>query len=148
MSALCFVRASCLRIGSAEEEIWSERGSLPWSCSASMFVILPFLTVTRTWALPYRVSTASPVAVPEEPEGLPLPDEPLGVAVAAAVVVRVEDAVDAVAVWVAACGWNARTPAVPAIVAAMTMGDRCMRRLSGQKVKDSKWMRLPGTPAR
>src|SRR5215213_7415644 len=146
MSALCFVRASCLRIGSAEEEIWSERGSLPWSCSASMFVILPFLTVTRTRALPYWVSTASPVAVPDAPEALPLADEPLGVAVAVAVAVRVVDAVDAVAVWVEAWGWKARTPAVPAMVAAMTMGDRCMGRLRCQEVKDSKWIWLPGTP--
>src|SRR3954454_13732858 len=124
MSALCFVRASCLRIGSAAEEIWRERGGVPRGGSASMFVIVPFLTVTRTWALPYWVSTASPVAVPEAPEGLPLPDEPLRVAVAVAA--RVADAVDGVAVRVAACGWKARTPAVPAMVAAMTMGDRCM----------------------
>jgi hypothetical protein len=37
---------------------------------------------------------------------------------------------------------------VPAMVAAMTMGDRCMGRLRGQKVKDSKWIWPPGTPAR
>src|ERR1044072_1659316 len=63
MSALCFASASCLRIGAAEEEICSERGSLPCSCSASMSVILPPLTVTRTCAAPYCVSTAVPVAV-------------------------------------------------------------------------------------
>src|SRR3954452_18314855 len=126
MSALCFASASCLRTGSAEEEIWIERGSLPWSCTASMFVILPFLTVTFTCAAPYRVSTASPVAVPdalEEEEGL------------LDVVVDVDvDVVDAVAGWVAACGWKARTPAVPAMVAAMTMGDRC-RGMGGSVVR-------------
>src|SRR3954447_4802641 len=100
MSALCLLSASCLRIGSAEEEIWIERGSLPWSCSASMLVIFPFLTVTFTCAAPYWVSTASTVAVPEaleaRPGGLePLDDEPLDVVCVAVVA-------EAVAVCVAA----------------------------------------------
>src|SRR3954451_7176555 len=66
---------------------------------------------------------ASPVAVPD---ALPLPDDELdelavAVAVAAGVVVV------AVAVWTAGVwAWKARTPAVPATVAAMTMGDRFM----------------------
>src|SRR3954449_9119206 len=68
MFELCFARTSCWRIGSAEEEISTERGSLPCSCSASTLVILPSLTVTLTWAAPYCVSTAAPVALPDPPE--------------------------------------------------------------------------------
>jgi hypothetical protein len=37
---------------------------VPCSWSASTLTTLPSLTVTRTWALPYCVATASPVAVP------------------------------------------------------------------------------------
>src|SRR4051812_50145888 len=65
MSALCALSASCLRVGSADEEICVERGSLPVSTRPWMSVILPSLTVTRTWTGPYCVSIALPVAVPE-----------------------------------------------------------------------------------
>src|SRR4051812_49807518 len=65
MSALCALSASCLRVGSADEEICVERGSLPVSTRPWMSVILPSLTVTRTWTGPYWVSIESPVAVPE-----------------------------------------------------------------------------------
>src|SRR5919199_2462364 len=49
---------------------------VPGQHPALMSVILPSLTVTRTWTGPYCVSIASPVAVPEpEPEPLlPLDD--------------------------------------------------------------------------
>jgi hypothetical protein len=80
------------------------------------------------------VEIASPVAVPD-PDPLPLPlpapllDDVPGLLVALLDVVVA--ALAAVAVWTAGVlGWNARTPAVPAIVAAMTMGDRrtwCLR---------------------
>src|SRR3954454_11924302 len=130
MSALCFVSASCLRIGSAEEEIWSERGSLPWSSSASMLVILPFLTVTRTWALPYWVSTAPPVAVFDELE--PLDADEVGVAVARRAG--------------GACGWKASTPAVPATVAVRTREDRRMAGLRG--VRRRRTRSVPAAPAR
>src|SRR4051812_39216691 len=85
---------------------------------------------------------AAPVAV----RAVPLLDavvEPLADGVGVADV--------AAAVWTAgACGWNARTLAVPATVAAMTMGDRRIgdSALRFQKVKDSKWIRGCGTPAR
>src|SRR5689334_23441160 len=106
MSALCFVSASCFRVGSAYAEIWAERGSLPVRTRPWIAVILPSLTVTRTWTGPYWVPIASPVAVPEtalelvellellepdEPE-LPLPFEALVAgadAVVAVVVVAV-----------------------------------------------------------
>src|SRR4051812_13131244 len=104
-------------MGAAEDEICSERGSLPCSWSASILTILPLLTVARTWAAPYRVSMASPVAVP-----LPLPPELPELLEAAA---GVEVGAAAVALWTAGVwAWNARTPAVPATVAARTMGDR------------------------
>src|SRR4051812_47759684 len=116
MSALCAARASCWRVGSAPEEISTERGSLPCSWSASILTILPSVTVTRTWAAPYWVSTASPVAVFEEP----VVEEPLdGVAVAV---------LAAVALWTAgACAWKASTPAVPASVAGGAVGGRRIR---------------------
>jgi hypothetical protein len=70
------------------------------------------------------------VELPEEPDLvlLPAPDdvpEPLDV---------VFDVVDeAVARWTAGVwGWKAKTPAVPAIVAARTMGDRRMGGGSGR----------------
>src|SRR3954453_12733075 len=90
-----------------------------------MLTILPLLTVTRTWALPYWVSMAAPVAVPEEPVPLPLlPDEALELLDVDFAVVPVPEAV---AAWTAGvCGWKARTPAVPATVAARTMGARCI----------------------
>jgi hypothetical protein len=81
-----------------------------------MLTILPFFTVTRTWASPYWVGIASPVAVPEVELELDFEDE---VAVATAVDA---DAVRTAGEW----GWKARTPAVPAIVAPMTMGARRM----------------------
>src|SRR3954469_6293687 len=140
MAALCLASASCSRIGAAIEEICAECGSLFCSCSASILTIFPFLTVTRTWALPYRVSIALPVAVPLP---VPLLLEPLEVAVG------VDVGAEAVAVWTAgAWAWKARMPAVPATVAARTMGDRRMGWLRDQDVKDSKWMRDSGTPAR
>src|SRR4051794_41718828 len=92
---------------------------------------------------------ASPVALPD-PE--PAPDDALvpgavvagvGVAVAAGLAVATA-AAEVVVVW----GWKASTPAVPATVAQTTMGDRRMGRTPSQKVKDSKWMRRSGTPAR
>jgi hypothetical protein len=50
---------------------------------------------------------------------VPLPDDVVGVAVG-----------DAVAVWTAGVfAWKARMPAVPAAVAARTMGDRRIRGL-------------------
>src|SRR4051795_5501332 len=161
MSELCFARTSCWRIGSAEEEISTERGSLPCSCSATTLVILPFLTVTLTWAAPYCVSTAVPVAVPDTPDDEledepddpepdePLPDEAPEPLVDVLDVLLDADAVDAVAVCTAgACAWKARMPAVPATVAVRTMGDRRMGSAPDQKVNDSKWIRGPGTPAR
>src|SRR6185295_4916783 len=79
-----------------------------------MSVILPPLTVTRTWAGPYCVSTALPVAV----------RAPLAVFAGVVVVV----AVVAVAGWTAGvCGWKAITPAVPTTVAAKTIGERRIR---------------------
>jgi hypothetical protein len=77
------------------------------------------LTVTRTWASPYRVDTALPVAVPS-PLLLPVDVVELFAAVVTVVGVVVADAVWTVADW----GWKARTPAVPAMVAPRTMGDR------------------------
>ena len=74
-SAVCRFRISCCRTGAADEEISSERGSGPWSWSASSLTILPFWTVTWTCALPYRVAMASPVAVPEPPDEPP--EEPV-----------------------------------------------------------------------
>jgi hypothetical protein len=63
------------------------------------------------------------VAVPETP----VVEPGVAVAVVVGVAVAVAADVDAVAVWtVGACGWKARTPAVPATVAARTMGDRRM----------------------
>lgn len=107
-----------MALGSADDEIWTERGSLPWSWSASIAVIFPSSMVTRTCAAPYWVSTAAPVAVPEtvfENERL----DP-GVAVAVAVA-----GVEAVAGRTAGlCAWKPSTPAVPAMLAVMTMGDR------------------------
>src|SRR4051794_39507202 len=116
-------------MGSADDEISRDRGSLPWSCSASTLTILPSLTVTRTCASPYCVATTSPVAVPET---APEPGDFEIVAVLAdfddVEVVALADAVDlvdAVAVGTAGVrGWKARMPAVPAIVAVRTMGDR------------------------
>src|SRR3954447_13947524 len=126
MSELCFVSTSCWRIGSAEEEISTERGSLPCSCSASTLVILPSLTVTLTWAAPYWVSTAAPVAVPDTPEEEPEdevpdddpddagPDEPLPEEepeplVDVLVALLDAEPVDAVAACTAeACAWKAR----------------------------------------
>src|SRR5690349_10802934 len=139
MSALCFVSASCFRVGSANEEISAERGSLPVRTRPWMAVILPSLTVTRTWTGPYWVSIASPVAVPEtvvvvddelledelpdepdEPE-LPLPFEALDALLDAGVDAVVVAGVAAVAAGATtACGWKASTPAVPATVAART----------------------------
>src|SRR3954451_8834086 len=156
MSALCALSASCFRVGSAKEEISAERGSLPVSTRPWMAVILPSLTVTRTWTGPYCVSIASPVAVPEtaldeEPDDpelpLPLPGAALDVLLAGAAAVAA--VVGAVAVGAAdACGWKASTPAVPATVAARTMGERRIGGTPSQKVKDSKRMRPLGTPAR
>src|SRR4051812_25978544 len=103
-------------MGSADEEIASDRGSLPWSCNASSLTILPFLTVARTWALPYCVGTASPVAVRDPVEVLFGELAAVGGAVAVARFTA------------GACGWKARTPAVPAMVAARTMGERRMVR--------------------
>src|SRR3954469_11217671 len=79
MAALCLLRASSCRSGADDAEISAERGSFWVSWRASIVVILPFFTVTRTWTLPYRGEIASPVAVPDaaldelEPE---LPEEP------------------------------------------------------------------------
>src|SRR4051812_7660761 len=113
MSAVWPLSASCCRTGAAEEEICTDRGSLPWSCSASIFTILPFSIVTRTWASPYWVDTASPVAVPDPAAAV---DEDF---------VGVVEGAEAVAVCVTGVdGWNASAPAVPATVAAMTRGDR------------------------
>jgi hypothetical protein len=79
------------------------------------------------------VSIASPVAVPDEPEPAPLPLLPLDDDERERVVALddadedVVVAADAVALTAAgARWWKARTPAVPAIVAARTMGDRRM----------------------
>src|SRR3954453_6619782 len=129
MSALWAVRASCWRVGSAPEEISTERGSLPCSWSASILAILPSVTVTRTWAAPYWVATASPVAVFDQPVvAVPVG----GVAVAGGSAAVVGEPVDGVAVAVVAavalwpaggCGWKASTAAVPASVAVRTMGD-------------------------
>src|SRR4051794_23588497 len=164
MAALCLASASCSRIGAAIDEICAECGSLLCSCSASILTIFPFLTVTRTWAAPYCVSTASPVAVPEtpvdvadepEPEPEPLPALPLLDDVADVVAALAELVVAGVVAAVAvgapgAWAWKASTPAVPAIVAPMTMGDRRMGSVLrvAQKVKDSKWTCRSGTPAR
>jgi hypothetical protein len=63
MSALCFVSALWRGSGSAELLICTDLGSLPCSWRASILVILPFETVTRSCASPYRVWIASPVAV-------------------------------------------------------------------------------------
>src|SRR3954454_8456223 len=117
MSALCALSASCLRVGSADEEISAERGSLPVSTRPWMSVILPSLTVTRTWTGPYCVSIALPVAVPETAlDALDALDPVVAVvAGAAAVAVVAVVAVVAAATGAAdACGWKARTPAVPA----------------------------------
>jgi hypothetical protein len=68
------------------------------------------------------VSTAAPLAVPETVVELPeeLVPEALGVV----------DGGDAVALRTAGVwGWKARMPAVPATVAARTMGDRRMGEL-------------------
>src|SRR3954463_9230243 len=94
-----------------------------------MPVILPLLTVTRTWTSPHRVAMASPVAVPDAAAGVAvavaLAVAP-GVAVAAGVAVALVATV--LAAWVAgAWAWKARMPAVPASVADRTMGDRRMR---------------------
>src|SRR5215210_6251053 len=106
-------------MGSADDEICTDRGSLPCSRRASILTILPLVTVTRTWALPYWVSMASPVAAPLPP-ALPLLD-PLDVAAG------VEAGVEAVPLWAAGVwAWKPRMPAVPATVAARTMGDRRM----------------------
>src|SRR3954447_15451164 len=124
MSALCALSASCFRVGSADEEICVERGSLPVSTRPWMSVILPSLTVTRTWTGPYCVSIALPVAVPETALDV-LDPVVAGVAVVAVGAVVAVVAVVAVATGAAdACGWKASTPAVPATVAARTMGDR------------------------
>ena len=111
-------------------------------------MILPSATVTRTWASPYWVATASPVAVPEtRRREEPVEDEPValdGVAVAAVAGVDAAVAVGTAGV----CGWKARTPAVPATVAARTMGDR---RMTGGSVSEGEGLEVdagPGTPAR
>src|SRR3954469_2373520 len=169
MSALCALSASCFRVGSANEEISAERGSLPVSTRPWMAVILPSFTVTRTWTGPYCVSIASPVAVPEtaldegpdDPElPLPLPVTALDVLLAGAAAVAAgaggapgvaaEGArVGGVEVGAAdACGWKASTAAVPGTVATRTMGERRIGGTPSQKVKDSKRMRPLGTPAR
>src|SRR4051812_2905098 len=124
MSALCACSASCWSVGSADEEICTDRGSLPCSCSASIAVILPSWTVTRTWALPYWVGIASPAAVPETAFEA-LDEEPLAGAGVGLAVAVAAGAAAAVAVGAdGACAWKARMPAVPAIVALRTMGDR------------------------
>src|SRR3954447_17702238 len=90
MSALCALSASCFRVGSADEEICTERGSLPVSTRPWMAVILPSLTVTRTWTGPYCVSIASPVAVPETAlEAVDPAEAVLGVVVVVVVVALV-----------------------------------------------------------
>jgi hypothetical protein len=74
------------------------------------------------------VSTAFPVAV----RVLELPDEEPELD-AVVVTAGVAEAVEAVAGRTAGvCAWNARTPAVPAAVAARTMGDR---RIGGSRVR-------------
>src|SRR4051794_16760157 len=142
MSAVCALSASCSRTGAADEEIWTDRGSLPCSCSASILTILPASTVTLTCALPYCVGIASPVAVPEMPL-LPdvvavAPAEAVAVAVAVADVLVV--AVEAVAVGSAGvCGWKGRTPAGAAAGGAGAIRGRGVGRVPLQKGEGPEW---------
>src|SRR3954447_4843949 len=105
----------------------TDLGSLPCSWSGSIFVILPSVTVTRTWALPYCVGTTSPVAVrvPLEPL-LPEGDAPApaGVVAVAAGVAALAAALGSAGSW----GLKLRTAARPAAVAVRTMGARRMLR--------------------
>src|SRR3954464_6176903 len=128
MSALWRLRALARSSGSAELLIATDLGSLPWSWSASILVIFPPETVTRTCALPYWVGSTSPVAVR------------VLVLVAVTVGVALGDAAADNEGW---CGLKLRTAARPAAVPARTIGDRRI----GQKAKDSWWMRSSGTPA-
>ena len=106
------------RLGRAGD-LHASCGSLPCSCSASIFVILPPLTVTRTWALPYCVAIG--VAGRGACDGRRAADERAvrrrRVVVVAVAVVAARST--AVAVWTrrARAAWKARTPAVPATVA-------------------------------
>src|SRR3954447_2153535 len=114
MAALCLARALWRSAGSAELLICTDLGSLPCSCSASMLVILPFLMVTRTWALPYWVLMASPVTVlvldDVEPDAEPEPD------------VAGADATAEAVGRAGSRGLKLSTAAVPAMVAVRTMG--------------------------
>ena len=78
MSALPAATAAWLSLGMASPLIWVERPPLG-CCTASALVILPPLTVIRTWTGPYSVVTAVPVrvcapaATPPCAEGAPRP---------------------------------------------------------------------------
>jgi hypothetical protein len=131
---------------------------LDGSCSASILVILPLVTVTLSWTLPYWVPIASPVAVlvpvaeavvwDDDEDALRLVEEDVDVEPD----VVVDAATAAVAV---APAWWVVKPSVaarPSAVAPRTMGARVMvmglLRGGGQRAKDS-WCRCAaGTPAR
>src|SRR3954471_3541399 len=132
MSALWRLRALARSSGSAELLIATDLGSLPWSWSASILVIFPPDTVTRTCALPYWVGSTSPVAVRVLVGA--------GVLVAVMAGVALGDAATDNDGW---CGLKLRTAARPAAVPVRTIGARRM----GQKGKDSGWMRSSGDPA-
>src|SRR4051812_343239 len=138
MSALWRLRALARSSGSAELLIATDLGSLPWSWSASILVIFPPETVTRTCALPYWVGSTSPVAVRVLAAVAVLVAAGVLVAVTAGAAVR-----DAAADSDGWCGLKLRTAARPAAVAVRTIGARRI----GQKAKDSWWMWSSGTPA-
>src|SRR4051794_6503658 len=140
MAALCLTRALWRSAGSAELLICTDLGSLPCSCSASMSMILPFLMVTRTWALPYCVLMASPVTVlvPDavEPDGEPEPEpepdaEPDPDALGDPDVAGADATAEAVG-RAGSRGLKLSTAAAPATVAVRTMGARRMVSLEGE----------------
>src|SRR4051812_819801 len=117
-------------------------GSFSGSWTGSMLVILPPLTVTLSWTLPYWLDSTGLVTVfadelvdadeddeDDEPEDEPDDPDELDV------VPEDEDVVDAAgeAVWAVgvvvaagACAWKPSVAATPATVADRTMGARFM----------------------
>lgn len=64
MSAVCAVRASCLRMGSARDEISADRRSWFGYCRTFSPVIFPVdVTVIATWTFPNSLGMVAPVMV-------------------------------------------------------------------------------------